>query len=113
MPEVFPSRAAIVQSQIAQLGGLIDALIPANRFYANKLSQADPPKPFRGLEDFAKRVPFTTKAEIVEDQQRHPPYGTNLTFPLEHYTRCHQTSGSTGTPLRWLDTPESWGRMRT
>jgi phenylacetate-CoA ligase len=41
----------------------------------------------------------------------HPPYGTNLTYPLEHYTRCHQTSGSTGEPLRWLDTPQSWERL--
>src|SRR5437870_640677 len=40
-----------------------------------------------------------------------PPYGTNLTFPLERYTRFHQTSGTTGAPLRWLDTPESWNWM--
>ncbi len=38
----------------------------------------------------------------------NPPYGTNLTFPLELYTRIHQTSGTTGEPLRCLDTEESW-----
>jgi phenylacetate-CoA ligase len=39
----------------------------------------------------------------------HPPFGTNLTNPLEHYVRLHQTSGSSGDrPLRWLDTAESW-----
>ncbi|PYJ08717.1 MAG: phenylacetate--CoA ligase, partial [Verrucomicrobia bacterium] len=27
------------------------------------------------------------------------------------YTRYHQTSGTTGTPLRWLDTAESWEGM--
>ena len=34
---------------------------------------------------------------------------STLTYPLERYCRLHQTSGtSTGRPLRWLDTPESW-----
>src|SRR5207247_10907475 len=63
------------------------------------------------LERFSARVPFTTKAELVADQHAHPPYGTNLTFPLECYTRCHATSGTTGQPLRWLDTPQSWDWM--
>jgi len=31
-----------------------------------------------------------------------------LTYPLQRYTRFHMTSGTTGSPLRWLDTPESW-----
>lgn len=31
-----------------------------------------------------------------------------LTYPVDHYTRLHQTSGTTGQPLRWLDTAESW-----
>src|SRR5207248_10429434 len=35
--------------------------------------------------------------------------GSMLTFPLEAYTRVHQTSGTSGgAPLRWLDTAESW-----
>ena len=51
---------------------------------------------------------FTTKAELVDDQAAHPPFGTNLTYPLERYVRVHQTSGTSGAPLRWLDTQESW-----
>jgi phenylacetate-CoA ligase len=54
------------------------------------------------------RIPFTLKAELVDDQERNPPYGTNLTFPAGEYTRIHLTSGTTGRPLRWLDTAESW-----
>jgi phenylacetate-CoA ligase len=57
--------------------------------------------------DFA-RLPFTRKAEFVEDQGAHPPFGTNLTYPLERYVRLHQTSGTSGTPVRWLETQESW-----
>jgi phenylacetate-CoA ligase len=31
-----------------------------------------------------------------------------LTYPLSRYSRLHQTSATSGRPLRWLDTPESW-----
>src|SRR5919109_5045233 len=53
-----------------------------------------------------------TKRELVEDQERHPPFGTNLTYPLERYTHVHQTSGTTGPPLRVLDTTEDWAWWR-
>jgi phenylacetate-CoA ligase len=53
-------------------------------------------------------VPLLEKRELVDDQRRHPPFGTNLTFPLERYTHVHQTSGTTGPPLRVLDTGEDW-----
>jgi phenylacetate-CoA ligase len=58
-------------------------------------------------DDFA-RLPFTRKAEFVEDQDARPPFGTNLTYPPERYVRVHQTSGTTGAPIRWLETQESW-----
>jgi len=57
-------------------------------------------------------LPFTTKAELSEDQAAHPPFGTNLTYPVERYVRLHQTSGTTGRPLRFLDTAESWDWWR-
>jgi phenylacetate-CoA ligase len=41
----------------------------------------------------------------------HPPYGSNLTYPIEQYTRYCQTSGTTGKPMRWLDTNTSWSWM--
>jgi phenylacetate-CoA ligase len=52
------------------------------------------------------------KDELVRDQQRNPPFGTNLTHPLERYTKVHQTSGTTGPPLRVLDTGEDWAWWR-
>src|SRR3989442_5610506 len=60
-----------------------------------------------GWDDFS-RLPFTTKRELVADQDAHPLFGSNLTFPLERYVRVHQTSGTSGAPLRWLDTQASW-----
>ncbi|MCA1735741.1 MAG: phenylacetate--CoA ligase family protein, partial [Actinobacteria bacterium] len=65
------------------------------------------PSHLRSLDDL-RRLPFTTKQELVADQLANRPYGTNLTFPLESYTKVHQTSGTTGEPLRCLDTDESW-----
>ena len=53
-------------------------------------------------------LPFTTKAELSEDQSANPPFGTNLTYPIDRYVRLHQTSGTTGRPLRFLDTADSW-----
>jgi Coenzyme F390 synthetase len=53
-------------------------------------------------------LPFTTKAELVEEQTAQPPFGRLLTYPLSSYRYFHQTSGTTGRPLRWLDTQESW-----
>src|SRR5205085_2412976 len=59
------------------------------------------------LEDLAG-LPFTTKAELVEEQNARPPFGRLLTYRLSSYRYFHQTSGATGRPLRWLDTQESW-----
>jgi phenylacetate-CoA ligase len=73
-------------------------LAEQNRFYADRLKQAGR---FRD-------IPFTTKQQLVEDQANYPPFGTNLTFSIEHYTRIHQTSGTAGKPILWLDTQESW-----
>jgi phenylacetate-CoA ligase len=57
-------------------------------------------------------LPPLEKHDLVLDQQRNPPFGTNLTHPLERYTQLHQTSGTTGPPLRVLDTADDWAWWR-
>jgi phenylacetate-CoA ligase len=90
---------------VAKLHALLSAILPGNTFYSAKLSGATPDSPLASL-------PFTLKQELIEDQQSHPPYGSNLTYPIDCYTRFCQTSATTtGTPMRWLDTPESWDWM--
>jgi len=86
-----------------RLAELLQTILPTNRFYAKKFAGLP-------LDDWTK-LPFTTKDELLASQAEHPPYGELLTYPLERYTRLHQTSGTQGPPLRWLDTPESWQRM--
>src|SRR5437762_8788693 len=87
------------RTQWDRLAAKLPELIDANPFYRAKL-----PKAARALGE----LPFTTKTELSDDQATHPPFGTNLTYPIERYVRLHQTSGTTGRPLRFLDTPESW-----
>ena len=101
-------RVALEAEQLAKLRSLLKAIVPANAFYTAKLRGCGA---ITSLEDFTRVVPFTTKTELIEDQKAHPPYGSNLTFPLERYTRFSQTSGTSAAPLRWLDTPESWEWM--
>ena len=108
MPGEFPTRPAMAAGQLAQLRQLLAAVLPANRFYRQKLSGLD--TTITSLRDLL-RFPFTTKQELSDDQRAFPPYGSNLGRPLAHYTRFHQTSGTTSLPLRWLDTPESWQSM--
>jgi phenylacetate-CoA ligase len=64
-----------------------------------------------GATDLAE-VPPLTKRELVDDQAAHPPFGTNLTYPIGDYTQLWQTSGTTGRPLRVLDTAEDWAWWR-
>ena len=104
-------RAAFEAGQLEQLHSLLAELLPANKFYTEKFQAAGVSFDVASLADFAVRFPFTTKPELVADQLAHPPFGTNLTYPLDRYTRFHQTSGTSGAPLRWLDTPESWDGM--
>jgi len=107
-----PSTCSELEAlQLEQLRSLVAELFPANQFYSRKLQSAGVTFDVSSGVDFSARFPFTTKAELVADQLAHPPFGTNLTYPLNRYTRFHQTSGTSGAPLRWLDTPESWEAM--
>lgn len=106
------TRAQTEAGQLRQLQALLRAILPRNRFYARKLAAAGfTPRGASGLRDLLSRIPFTTKAELVADQRGRPPYGTRHTLPLAAYTRFHQTSGTTGSPLRCLDTAEDWSAM--
>ena len=112
MAETFSDRSALQAHQLARLSQLLETVLANNLFYRQKLSPAIGKSiSLNSLEEFFDLVPFTTKDELVADHQAHPPYGSNLTFPVDRYTRCHQTSGSTGQPMRWLDTNESWNGL--
>lgn len=107
-----PDRATLRAGQLTQLRGLLEATREGNRFLQTRLASLGPDAwRVASLEAYRDRFPLTTKAELVADQATRPPFGTNLSYPLEAYTRYHQTSGTTGAPLRWLDTAASWDAL--
>jgi phenylacetate-CoA ligase len=107
----FPDGSSLEARQLERLRELLGTLLPANRFYSTKFQDSGLDQHIASLEQFFERAPFTLKQELVEDQIANPPYGSNLTFPLDRYTRFNQTSGTAGKPMLWLDTPESWAAM--
>jgi phenylacetate-CoA ligase len=107
-PTVIPrDLASLRRHQRAALRHLLREVLAANTFYRAKLAGLDlDPERFE-LEDLPS-LPYTEKTELAADQESSPPFGTNLTYPLDRYVRLHLTSGTSGTQLRWLDTAESW-----
>ena len=106
--DIWKSRDLIEQIQTRRLTEMLAAIIPRNRFYTTKYAAAGINiDDIRTLEDL-RTLPVTTKQELVDSQAQQPPYGANLSFPSTAYTRLHQTSGTTGRPMRWLDTADSW-----
>jgi phenylacetate-CoA ligase len=111
----FESLSAdeLAAHQLARLNELLKAILPRNRFYAEKYASAldadalrDPAGPLRSLADL-KRLPFTVKEELLPDQPSDH-FARNRTFPLEQYVRFHRTSGTRGRPLVVVDTAEDW-----
>jgi len=101
-------RSRLAECQGRRFSELLQAIHGRNLFYTRKLQDAGVDiSSLRFPEDF-KKLPLTTKAELNADQAASPPWGTALTEPLGRYTRYCQTSSTTGRPLRWIDTNESW-----
>jgi phenylacetate-CoA ligase len=107
-------RDTLAAWQAQRLGQLLIDIHGRNTFYTRKLDAAGVTLPalasLRWPEDLA-RLPLTTKAELIADQEAHAPWGTALTEPIEKYTRYCHTSSTTGRPLKWIDTNESWQWM--
>ena len=100
-----PALAAL---QRRKLAALLGEVLATNAFYRSKFAGVR----FDPLADPMDRLPFTTRAELEADQVAHPPFGTNLTYPVERYCRFHQTSGTGGRAMRWVDTAEGWAWVR-
>lgn len=101
-------RSQINFLQLQKLKGMLEGIWERNKFYTTKMKEANlKPDDIRSLDDL-RRLPLTTKHELVSDQLEHPPFGNNVTYDLKKYVRFHQTSGTTGSPFRVLDTEESW-----
>ncbi|MBI5211014.1 MAG: AMP-binding protein [Elusimicrobia bacterium] len=72
-----------------------DYVLGASAYYGPRLRRWSK---VRTPAEFAQ-VPLTTKADILADQERHPPFGGNLCVPPAAIVRVHKTSGTTDKPV--------------
>ncbi|MFQ5408704.1 MAG: phenylacetate--CoA ligase family protein, partial [Anaerolineales bacterium] len=107
--ETMP-REALQAVQLEKLQELLDVVCSRNRFYRAKFEAAGVDSSTITSVADLRALPFTTKDELLQAQSTAYPLGANATYPETEYTRIHQTSGTTGTPLRGLDTDASWNR---
>jgi len=102
----FPAnaRAQLDALKLERLRGLVQTILPHNRFYAAKLGRVSHELPSL---DALEQWPFTFKEELVEAAAAAGIPG-NLTWPPDRYVRFHQTSGTHGRPLPVFDTADDW-----
>ena len=103
------SKDQLRRHQAGRLRALLAQIVGKNPFWTRVFAESSiDASSVLSLQQLAA-LPLTNKQRLIQDQAEHPPYGTNLTYGLTHYSRMHQTSGTTtGKPMRWLDTPASW-----
>ena len=108
--DIFAEREQMQAEQLEKLNQLL-AAARKNEFYKKRLNPKFLEQDFTNVKDISEAFPLLTKDEIAEDHKNHPPFGTNLTYPLEEYNHFNQTSGTTSTPIRWIDDEDSWQWM--
>src|SRR5688572_25395119 len=102
------SRASMQRLQLTRLRKQIAHAAVYSPFYKRKLREAGVKAgSVRTLEDL-RRLPFTTKDELKDNQAQTPPWGDVLAVPFADVLRIHMTSATTGRPLAFLDTKEDW-----
>jgi phenylacetate-CoA ligase len=93
---------------LAKLNALLAEVIGRNPFYTRKWRAAGLKETAVASVEALRRLPFTTRAELLADQRAQPPLGTNLTCRPEDYRHFFRSSGTTHAPICWADTEESW-----
>ena len=102
------SRAEMTRLQTQRFKEQLRHAYAHSPFYCRKLKAAGvTPAAIRTLDDLRK-LPFTTKDELKENQAVKPPWGDVLAVPFADVLRVHMTSATTGRPLAFLDTREDW-----
>lgn len=105
---MWTDRQRLETHQSQRLVSLLTEVSSSNPFWQRRFAEHDTNVPSIQSIGQLGQLPITTKQQIVDDHLAHAPYGTNLTYGVDAYSRLHQTSGTTGRPVRWLDTVDSW-----
>ena len=111
-PEIeTASREAMRKLQAMKLRAIVQQAWDHSPFYRKKFEEASlTPDKIHSVEDVS-RLPFITKEDLRQRQEASPPWGDILTLKAEECQRVHLTSGTTGKPLKILDTAEDWSKF--
>lgn len=106
--ETMP-RDQLRQLQLAKLQRLTAWADARSPFYRRSFRRNGfAPEQLQSWKDI-ERIPFLTREEWMDSQEKHPPYGDLPVAGADAAIRIHTTSGTSGkTPLRALDTRKDW-----
>ncbi len=91
------SQKEIRALQLRGVQDLLGRVYSNSPFYRSFLDRSGvKPGDIRSLEEFAERVPFMSKKDLVEDQTENPPFGQRLPVPESEIRQVHITSGTSG-----------------
>lgn len=91
------SRKELQDLQLRKLQAFLAETCRRNGFYRERFErQGLKPEDIRSLEDFRRLVPFSDKKDFLEDQNRHPVYGTRIGVPLREVVEFHLSGGTSG-----------------
>lgn len=99
-------EATLGQWQLQWLNRQFEEILPANALYREKL---DTDSLVIGSLAELSSLPLTTKSELVASAEASQDgLSRHHTYPANHYSRMHRTSGTTGRPLMLLDSAQDW-----
>lgn len=91
------SRDELLALQLRKLRRPLERVYHGNPFYRAKLDAAGvKSEQIRSLADFVRRVPLSTKAEFLRDQEEHPLFGRRLGIAREEVALVTLTGGTSG-----------------
>ena len=94
-------REKLQEWQLSRLNHLLEQVAPLNSHLSNRLAGLK--VPLQSLYDLSQ-IPECNKDDLAAEV--NPSH--LLTYPLDQFVRCHQTSGTRGRPVRVYDTLEDW-----
>jgi phenylacetate-CoA ligase len=105
--ETLP-REELEKRQVIQFRKRMKYVMAKSPFYKKKFKDAGVTSNDIKTMDDVRRVPFTTKMELLKSQEDHPIFGEFPCIPPEEAMRVFQTSGTTGKPLKIPFSKKDW-----
>lgn len=91
------SREELLGLQWKRLKNYLEYLYHKNPYYRRRFDESKvTPGDINSMGDFIEKVPITTKADMVKDQEEFPPYGLRLGVHESKLLLIMTTSGTSG-----------------